>query len=137
MTLADHHLAILVLHVGCVGLSGGLFAVRGVLRVRNSALANHALARTASHVVDTALILAAVLLTRILRQYPFVDGWLTAKVLWLAAYIALGTVALKRARTTAGRAAAFAAALAVYGFIVGIAVAHRPAGWLALIHRGT
>ncbi len=131
--LAARYPEILLLHVACVALSGSLFAVRGVLRIRHSALANHPLVRAASYLVDTVLLFAAVLLTLILHQYPLVDGWLTAKVLWLLVYIALGMVALRRARTAAGRAAAFAAALAVFALIIGIAVAHRPAGWLALI----
>ncbi len=131
--IADWYPEILAVHIGCVVLSGSLFAIRGVLHIRQSALAHHARVRAASHMVDTVLLIAAVLLTLILRQYPLVDGWLTAKVLWLLGYIALGMITLRCAHTPIGRAAAFATALVVFAFIVGIAVVHRPAGWLALI----
>lgn len=72
------------------------------------------------------------LLTRIVHQYPFVNAWLTTKLLLLVAYIGLGTMALKRARTIAGRSIAFAAALATFAYIICVAITHHPAGWLLL-----
>jgi uncharacterized membrane protein SirB2 len=59
-----------------------------------------------------------------------VHGWLTAKVCLLVVYIVLGSLALKRARTPRQRAWCYAAAIAVYLFIVGIARAHDPLGIL-------
>jgi len=46
---------------------------------------------------------------------------LTAKVLLLLAYMALGSLALRRARTPRGRLLAFLAALAVFLCIVAVA----------------
>ena len=51
----------------------------------------------------------------------------------LVAYIGLGTVALKRGRTRAGRAAAFFAALATFAYIVSVAVTRDPRGFLLWI----
>ncbi|MEZ5578162.1 MAG: SirB2 family protein [Candidatus Competibacteraceae bacterium] len=55
-------------------------------------------------------------------------GWLTAKVLGLAAYIILGSIALKRGQTKPIRAAAWILALATFGYIVSVAVTHAPSG---------
>lgn len=77
------------------------------------------------------LILAsAAWLAWFLGQYPFVHGWLTAKVLGLLAYIVLGTLALKRGRTKPMRAAAFAGALAAAGYVVSVALTRDPWGAL-------
>ena len=131
--LAYHYVQLLHLHVGCVVLSGSLFAGRGLLRIASHPLANHRALRIASYLIDSTLLVAAVLLTLILHQYPFKDAWLTTKVVLLVVYIAMGTLALKHARTLVGRAAALVAALLVFGFIIGVALLHNPAGWLLLL----
>jgi uncharacterized membrane protein SirB2 len=131
MPLAYYYPIILRLHVGCVILSGSLFTARGIMRLFHLPQANHVVLRGVSYVIDTTLLSAAVLLTLILHQYPIVDDWLTAKVLWVALYIALGVVTLRQARTPWGQRAAFAAALLTFVFIVGIAVTHEPTGWLS------
>jgi uncharacterized membrane protein SirB2 len=64
----------------------------------------------------------------IIHRYPFVQAWLTVKVLLLVVYIALGVFALRRGRTRAIRAVCFGAALAVFLFIVTVARAHDPLG---------
>ena len=133
IVLATHYPQILHLHVGAVVLSGSLFTVRALLRMGGSPMANHRGVRVLSYVIDTTLLVAAILLTLILHQYPFVNGWLTAKVLLLIVYVALGTLALKRAKTTAGRALATLASLLVFVYIIGVAVQHQPAGWLPLL----
>ena len=132
--LASHYTAIRLLHVGCVALSGLLFAVRGVLRVKGSIVANIDVLRFMSFGIDTALLIAAILLASTLHEYPFVNSWLTVKALLLGLYVVLGSYALRRARTQTGRCVAFVAALATFGFIIGVAVTHQPAGWLTLMH---
>ena len=132
--LASDYSRILRLHVSCVVASGALFTLRGVLRIADQVIANHRAARITSYVIDSTLLVAAILLTLILHQYPFRNAWLTAKVLWLVVYIALGFIALKRAQTRIGRSVAFAAALATFGFIIGVALTHQAAGWLTLLH---
>ena len=134
LTLTRYFSAIRLVHVSCVGISGGLFGIRGLLRIAARPAANHPVLRFAAHVNDSVLLVTAILLTLILQQYPFTDAWLTAKILLLVPYILLGTVALRRARTTAGRALAFFAALLTFIVIIGVAVTHRPAGWLIFLH---
>ena len=93
------------------------------------AVANHRAVRYLSYVIDTALLTAAILLTIEIQQYPFVQGWLTAKVQLLPVYIVLGTFALRRGKICGSRAGFFAAALAVYAFMISIAVMHSRSGW--------
>jgi len=119
-------------HVLCVILSGSLFFTRGVLMLSGSSVANHPAVRYLSYAIDTTLLTAALMLVSILHQYPFVQAWLTVKVLLLVVYIVLGVFALRRARTRAGRAGFFAAALAVFLFIVSVAHWHDPRGILAV-----
>jgi len=132
--LASHYADIGLLHISCVALSGTLFTCRGLLRLFDSPIANTGALRWTSYVIDTVLLVAAILLTLILHQYPLVNGWLTMKTALLVLYIALGVVALKRARTRFGSVAALIAALLTYCLIVGVAITHRPSGWFSLLH---
>jgi uncharacterized membrane protein SirB2 len=120
-------------HVVSVVLSGAGFVGRGALMLRGSPLLQARFVRTAPHVVDTVLLASAVWLAWLMRLSPFADGWIAAKILGLVAYIVLGTIALKRGRTPRVRAAAFAAALAVFAYIVTVALTHDPLGPLALM----
>jgi uncharacterized membrane protein SirB2 len=67
----------------------------------------------------------------IIRQWPFYQDWLTAKVIGLVIYIVLGTIALKRGRTMRVRLVAFFSAVAVFLWIVATARLHAP--WLPAI----
>ncbi len=125
------YLEIRWLHIAAVIASGSLFAVRGMMMLAGSPYVNHRALRIASVVIDTILLGAALLLVAIIHQYPFVHAWLTVKVVLLGVYIVLGHWALKRGRTRAARAAAWVAALVVFGCIVGVARTHDPLGILA------
>ena len=65
----------------------------------------------------------------------FANGWLAVKLVLLVAYVVLGSLALKRARTPRARAACFCAALLRIRLHVGVARTHHPLGvlraWLA------
>jgi len=119
------------LHVAAVILSGALFASRGLLMLAHSPWTHHALLRFSSYAIDTVLLVGALALAAMLRQYPFVHAWLTVKVLLLLLYIVLGSFALKRGRSYGVRASCYVAALAVYVAIVLVARAHHPLGPLS------
>ena len=118
------------LHMTCAALSLAFFVVRGAWMMRGSPLLAQRWVRIAPHVVDTALLASAITLAAMIGNYPLTHGWLTAKVLGLVVYIALGTVALKRGRTLRVRIAAFAGALVVFAYIVSVAFTKSPAGFL-------
>ena len=119
-------------HVGSAALSIAGFAARGVLMLRDSPLLQSKVARVLPHVVDTVLLGSAIALAWMSGQAPFAQGWLTAKVLALLAYIALGTIALKRGRTRTVRGCAFALALATVFYLVSVAMTRRPEGFLLI-----
>jgi uncharacterized membrane protein SirB2 len=115
------------IHVACVVASGAGFLLRGVLMLAGSPLLATRFARVAPHVIDTALLVAGVSMAVIARISPLAHPWLATKIGALVVYIVLGSIALKRGRTRAIRAAAFAAALATYAYIVGVALTRSPA----------
>jgi uncharacterized membrane protein SirB2 len=117
-------------HICAVIASGTLFALRGAGVLASAGWPMWAPLRYLTYTIDTVLLTAALMLATLLHQYPFVQAWLTVKVLLLVVYIVLGTFALKRARTARGRALCYAAALAVFLFIVSVARAHHPLGIL-------
>ena len=135
MSLVAWFPQILAVHVGTVAISGSLFALRGAGRMAGLRIIDHPAVRYFSYVNDTVLLGAAILLTLIIHQYPFVDAWLTVKVLLLAVYIVLGSIALRRGRTPRIRAAAFVAALATFSFIASVALTQNPWGVFALLAR--
>lgn len=122
------------IHVGCVIVSLSGFAARGALMLAESRWLTARFVRITPHVVDTLLLASALWLCWLLGQYPFVQGWLTAKVLGLLAYIGLGTLALRRGRTRSVRAAALAGAVLAAGYVVAVALTRDPRGplvWLS------
>jgi uncharacterized membrane protein SirB2 len=120
-----------LVHVAAVLTSGGLFALRGLLFSLGQRWVMAAPVRYLVYAVDTVLLTAALMLTTIIRQYPFVEGWLTAKVVLLVVYIVLGYLAFWRARSTKARLGLWLAALLVFAFIVSVALAHDPRGIFA------
>ncbi|HKQ14350.1 MAG TPA: SirB2 family protein [Steroidobacteraceae bacterium] len=122
-------------HIAAVLASGLLFLLRGGAVQMGASWAMAAPLRYLSYTIDTVLLTAALMLATIIHQFPFVQGWLTAKVLLLVVYVVLGSFALKRGRTRAMRTSCWIAALLVYLFIVSIARAHDPLGIVALLLR--
>lgn len=123
------YLAIKHLHMGCVAISLVLFLTRGLLVLTNHPL-KHIAWKIAPHLVDTTLLAAAITLAYQSQQYPFAQNWLTAKVLALLLYIALGSIAIKHGRTPQQKKAAFAAALLVYIYIVCVAITRSATPWV-------
>ena len=120
------YLALKHLHATCVVLSGLGFALRGWWMLNDSPLLKARLTRVVPHVVDTLLLGSALLMAWQSSQYPFAQGWLTAKFFGLLAYILCGTMALKRARTRGGRVVFLVLALLAYAYIVGVALTRNP-----------
>jgi len=116
------YLAIKYLHVTSVVLSGSFFLLRGLWMLRESDMLQRRWVKVLPHIIDTLLLGSALVMVFRSGQYPFVQPWLTAKVLALMAYIVIGSVALKRGKTRAVRTWAFVAALATFAYIVAVAL---------------
>ncbi len=119
------------LHIACVLLSGGLFFARGTGVLAGAAWPMRKAVRLTSYAIDTLLLAAALALVAILPMALFANGWLVTKIALLLVYIALGTFALKRARTQRSRALYFVGAVAVFLFMISVARTHHPLGVFA------
>lgn len=122
-----------LIHVSCVATSYALFFVRGVWLLRDSHWLRRRWVRIVPHVIDTLLLGSAITLALMLHQYPFVAGWLTAKVVALVGYIGLGMVALRFARTRRTQLAAWLAAQVVFIYIVAVALTRNPLPWMSAV----
>lgn len=120
-------------HIFVALLSGTLFAVRGASMLAGARWPRALPVKWLSYAIDTALLTAAMMLLTILPWAMFANGWLLAKIAMLVAYIVLGVLAMRSQRTRRDRAIFFAAALAAFAAIYGIARAHHPLGWLAML----
>lgn len=128
--MSEYYPEIRLVHVYAVIASGSLFLLRGILLFSGAPWAGAAALRILSYGVDTVLLTAALMLTSIIGQYPFVHSWLTVKVMLLFVYIALGVLAFRTRYTRAFRLSAWFLALGVFAFIVSVARAHHPLGFL-------
>lgn len=114
------------LHIACAITSYTLFVLRGIWSLRGSSIMQQRWVKVVPHVVDTLLLASAIALAIIIRQYPFVDAWLTAKVVGLLLYIGLGFVALRFGKRRSTRLFAWLMAQAVFAYIVLVAIQHSP-----------
>jgi uncharacterized membrane protein SirB2 len=114
--------------------SGTLFFLRGL--AARGGHGDWALARPLrflSYVIDTSLLVAALVLVAILPSAAFANGWLAAKLALLPLYVVLGWLALRRSDHRARQTAYFAGALLTYGLMIAIARTHDPLGPLHLL----
>ncbi len=125
-------LTIKYLHISFVALSYILFFLRGIWMLRASPLLQQRWVKIVPHIVDTALLLSAIILAIQLSISPFAAPWLMAKIIALLAYILLGTIAIKRGKTKNIRIVAWLAAQLVFFYIIGVAITHDPLPWQAL-----
>ncbi len=128
--MIEFYLQIKSVHVAMVIASGGLFALRGAAVLAGARWAMAAPLRYLSYAIDTTLLTAALMLLTSLKLNPFAVPWLSLKLALLVAYVVLGSLALKRARSQRARAMFYFAALGTYAFMYSVARAHHPLGML-------
>lgn len=116
------HSTLRAVHIGCAGISIGLFVLRGAMQWGDIDWRRWRGLRIAPHANDTLLLAAAIALAVTTAQYPLAQPWLTAKVLALGVYVVLGRVALKPKISPQRRGFAFIAALASVAYIVAVAM---------------
>jgi len=113
--------AIVHLHGLFVTLSLIGFVTRGYWMLRECPALQARWVKIAPHVIDTLLLVTALWAAWVMfwsnGMHP---AFLTVKIVGLIAYIVLGTIALKRGKTKAIRVGAFAAALAVFVYLIAV-----------------
>lgn len=121
-------------HVALAVVSVTLFAARWLGTLARGGWPMRAWARWGSVAIDTALFAAGVTMWVVASWHPLRDRWLGAKLVLVVVYIVLGSFALKRARTRAGRFAFGVLSLGCIGAVAAIALGHdalAPWRWLA------
>lgn len=102
------------------------FIVRAYWSVAGSSTLQRKWVKISPHVIDTLLLACAIALMVITAQYPFVQGWVTAKLLGLIVYIGVGTMAIKRGKTPQTRLAFSIIAVVVFVYIGAVAMTKSP-----------
>jgi uncharacterized membrane protein SirB2 len=121
-----------IIHISSAILTISGFILRGYWMFTGSGRLQHRVARVLPHTVDTIFLLSGIGLIVVMHLQVMQNDWLLVKLTALAAYILLGTVALKRGPTIELRAAAFVAALLTFAYIAGVALSKSPQSWLAI-----
>ena len=83
--------------------------------------------RVLPHVIDSALLAMGVGLA-VMTQISLLEGWLSAKLAGLAAYIGFGVLTL-RGRSTALKSVGLIGALLSVGYIFAVAFTRQAAPW--------
>lgn len=109
------------------------FVARGYWMMTDSGKLQYRVTRIAPHILDTVFLASGIAMLVLLSLNPLTQSWLLAKFAGLIAYIVLGTVAIRRGSTRQVRTVAFIAAIAVFAYVVGVALSKSPASWLALL----
>ena len=117
--------AIKHIHMTAVALSGLLMALRGVWLLLESPQLQAKWVKILPHIIDTILLVSAVALLVVGQQFP---GWVHVKIALVLVYIGLGVMAFRKAKTLRQKAGFLLAALAVYGFIISVALYKSPLG---------
>ena len=123
------YFAVKLVHQSAVALSLTGFFVRGGASLSGARWVNSRLAKTLPHIIDSMLLLSALVLAWMLRLTPMNSPWLLAKIVGLIVYVGLGVVALRPGHSAAVRATAWIAALATAGWIVSVAITKSAFGF--------
>lgn len=113
------------LHLTAIGLSVLLFLFRFVLLSMQSPMLQKKWLKILPHIVDTILLVSAVTLMVLIQQYPFVDAWVTEKLLALIMYVFMVTLALKLAKTSFMRVIGVVGAISWIAFAGMVAVSKQ------------
>ena len=110
-----------MIHMGSALLSFSGFFIRGTFMIKESELLQAKFTKIAPHIIDTVLLVSAIILATLSSQYPITHNWLSAKVVGLLIYIALGLWAFRFGKTKSKKILGWISALIVFVLIVVIA----------------
>ena len=117
------------IHQSAVALSITGFCVRSIGVWLKAPWVRQRVAKTLPHIVDTVLLLTAILLVWQLGVNPLHAPWLLAKVGGLLVYIGLGMLALRATTPPPLRALAGLLALTTFAYIASVALSKNPLGF--------
>lgn len=111
-----------LIHISCAVISISGFVARGTLKLTAPGYLQSRWVKIAPHVIDAVLLTSAIILVVQTHQYPFVQGWVTAKILMLLVYIGFGMLTLRFAKTRWQSALGFIGACLAFTYIIAVAL---------------
>jgi uncharacterized membrane protein SirB2 len=122
--------ALKIIHVASVVLSFALFAIRGGNVLSGKAAPGGRAMRILPHVLYTVLLLSALSMVAINKQYPWVNAWTAVKLSGLVVFVIFGTLAFRGSR---GRQALFfVLGTVAFIFTASVGLTKDPMGFLKL-----
>jgi len=109
------------IHLLTIFISISGFILRGIWVIQDSSRLQQRWVKIVPHINDTILLISGITLAINIQQYPFVHGWLTAKIIALLAYIGLGMMTIRHGRSKQQRILTGLAAILVFMYMVGVA----------------
>ncbi len=122
-----------LIHISTAILTILGFMLRGYWMMTGSPKLTLRITKIAPHVIDTLLLASGIALILLLHLPVLSQNWLLMKLVALLVYIVLGAIALGRGKTMHGRTTAFVFSLAVFAYIVGVALSKSTASWIAYL----
>jgi len=114
------------IHIVCALLSISGFVARGILMINSSPLLTARWVKVSPHIVDTVLLISAIVLASQWGWSALEMPWLLSKIMALLIYIVLGSLALRPGRPQSVRISSWVAAIAVFAYIVSVALTKNP-----------
>jgi uncharacterized membrane protein SirB2 len=121
------------IHLAAVLLSFCGFVLRTGWMLADSPMLSKRWVKVLPHIIDTVLLISALVLVYLMSLPLLQSDWLLAKIIALLVYIVLGTMALKRARTKAQRLLFSVLAILVFLYIVSVALSKSVYGFFTFI----
>jgi uncharacterized membrane protein SirB2 len=115
-----------LIHLTTIVFSVVLFLLRFALNTIQSPMLQKKWLKILPHIVDSLLLVSAATLCVVLKQYPFVDAWVSEKLLALVMYIFMVTLALKLGRTSFMRGIGLVGAVSWIAYAGMVAVSKQP-----------
>jgi uncharacterized membrane protein SirB2 len=116
------YLTIKYLHITLALISISGFIIRGGLKMMNSPYLQIKWIKITPHIIDTALLCCGVYMAVVLNLALLSTPWLLAKLIALFAYIGLGLVTLRFAKTNKLRLIAYLLAVSCFIYMFQVAI---------------
>ena len=110
------------IHVICAFLSISGFVVRGIWMIRGSSVLKMRWVRVSPHIVDTVLLVSAIVLASQWGWSALQMPWLQAKITALIIYIVLGSLALRYGQSRSIQISSWFMAIITFAYIASVAV---------------
>lgn len=112
-------------HMLLAMISFTFFLIRATWAFQGSTLLQTKAVKILPHVIDTFLLLTAITLMLTISQYPFINSWLTGKIIGLITYIIFASIVIKYAKNNLQRSLFLGLAIMSFTYIFMTARSHN------------